>query len=94
MSFYYQCTEEQILKLEILDAHLHVLQSLASATKDEYSLDLDNRKLSLMLWSVSNELSSTLDGIKAKDSQAKKPDFDGLKKALAAYQDAEESNHD
>ncbi len=71
-----------MLKLEILDAHLHVLQSLATATKDVYSLDLDNRKLSLMLWSLNNELSSTLENIrennrKTNDSQA-----------------AEESNHD
>ncbi len=83
MSFYYQCTEEQLLKLEILDGHLHVLQSLATATQDKYELDFDNRKLSLMLWSISNELSNTIDGIKSNDNKAKNEREDLLKKTFA-----------
>jgi hypothetical protein len=69
MSFSYQCTEEQMRKLDILEAHLHVLQSLAVCIDSKYPLDMYPDRLAMMLYSMSNDLTDTLASIKANDSQ-------------------------
>jgi hypothetical protein len=69
MTLFYQCTEQQMRKLEILDAHLHVLDSLAMCIDAKYSLDFNPEKLSTMLCSLSNDLANTLASIKEKGIQ-------------------------
>ena len=69
MTLFYQCTEQQMRKLDILDAHLHVLQSLAMCIDAKYPLDFNPEKLSTMLCSLSNDLANTLASIKEKGIQ-------------------------
>lgn len=69
MTLFYQCTEQQMRKLEILDAHLHVLDSLAMCIDAKYPLDFNPEKLSTMLCSLSNDLANTLASIKEKGIQ-------------------------
>lgn len=66
MSLNYICTEEQMRKLDVLDAHLHVLSALSSGvTRKDYPLDLSAEKLATLLYTLSNDLTDTLDSIKA-----------------------------
>ena len=69
MTLFYQCTEQQMRKLDILDAHLHVLQSLAMCIDAKYPLDFNPEKLATMLCSLSNDLANTLASIKEKGIQ-------------------------
>jgi hypothetical protein len=69
MTLFYQCTEQQMRKLEILDAHLHVLDSLAMCIDAKYPLDFNPEKLSTMLCSLSNDLADTLASIKSNGLQ-------------------------
>ena len=69
MTLFYQCTEQQMRKLEILDAHLHVLQSLAMCIDAKYPLDFNPEKLATTLISLSNDLADTLESIKEKGIQ-------------------------
>ena len=69
MTLFYQCTEQQMRKLEILDAHLHVLDSLAMCIDAKYPLDFNPEKLATMLISLSNDLANTLASIKEKGIQ-------------------------
>ncbi len=64
MTLFYQCTEQQMRKLDILDAHLHVLQSLAMCIDAKYPLDFNPEKLATTLISLSNDLADTLESIK------------------------------
>lgn len=85
MTLFYQCTEEQMRRLDFLDAHLHVLMSLAVCIDAKYPLDISPEKLSTMLSTLSNDLTDTLASIKSNDCQAQKNDReDSLKKAFAA----------
>ncbi|HQV23894.1 MAG: hypothetical protein H6996_05295 [Moraxellaceae bacterium] len=60
------CSEEHMRKLDVLDAHLHVLSALSGGvTRQDYPLDLSADKLATLLFSLSNELSDTLASIKA-----------------------------
>ena len=60
------CSEENMRKLDVLDAHLHVLSALSGGvTRQDYPLDLSADKLATLLFSLSNELSDTLASIKA-----------------------------
>ena len=69
MTLFYQCTEQQMRKLDILDAHLHVLQSLAMCIDAKYPLDFNPEKLATTLISLSNDLANTLASIKEKGIQ-------------------------
>ncbi len=72
MTLFYQCTEQQMRKLDILDAHLHdlhVLQSLAMCIDAKYPLDFNPEKLATTLISLSNDLADTLESIKEKGIQ-------------------------
>ena len=72
MTLFYQCTEQQMHKLDILDAHLHdlhVLQSLAMCIDAKYPLDFNPEKLATTLISLSNDLADTLESIKEKGIQ-------------------------
>ena len=69
MTLFYQCTEQQMRKLDILDAHLHVLQSLAMCIDAKYPLDFNPEKLSMMLNTLSNDLAYTLESIKENGLQ-------------------------
>ena len=69
MTLFYQCTEQQMRKLEILDAHLHVLDSLAMCIDAKYPLDFNPEKLSTMLSTLSNDLANTLESIKENGLQ-------------------------
>ena len=69
MMLFYQCTEQQMRKLDILDAHLHVLQSLAMCIDAKYPLDFNPEKLATTLISLSNDLADTLESIKEKGIQ-------------------------
>ena len=69
MTLFYQCTEQQMRKLEILDAHLHVLDSLAMCIDAKYPLDFNPEKLATTLISLSNDLADTLESIKEKGIQ-------------------------
>ena len=69
MTLFYQCTEQQMRKLEILDAHLHVLESLAMCIDAKYPLDFNPEKLATTLISLSNDLADTLESIKEKGIQ-------------------------
>ena len=69
MTLFYQCTEQQMRKLEILDAHLHVLDSLAMCIDAKYPLDFNPEKLATTLISLSNDLADTLASIKEKGIQ-------------------------
>ncbi|MBH1970831.1 hypothetical protein FK216_06045 [Moraxellaceae bacterium AER2_44_116] len=69
MTLFYQCTEQQMRKLEILDAHLHVLQSLAMCIDAKHPLDFNPEKLSTMLSTLSNDLTNTLASIQENGLQ-------------------------
>ena len=69
MTLFYQCTEQQMRKLEVLDAHLHVLDSLAMCIDAKYPLDFNPEKLSTMLSTLSNDLANTLESIKENGLQ-------------------------
>jgi hypothetical protein len=69
MTLFYQCTEQQMRKLDILDAHLHVLQSLAMCIDAKYPLDFNPEKLATTLISLSNDLADTLASIKSNGLQ-------------------------
>ncbi len=72
MSLNYLCPEKEMRRLDILDAHLHVLQSLAICIDPQYPLDISPEKLATMLYTLSNEFTDTLSSIKAyTDSQKK-----------------------
>ena len=69
MTLFYQCTEQQMRKLDILDAHLHVLDSLAMCIDAKYPLDFNPEKLATMLSTLSNDLTNTLSSIQEKGIQ-------------------------
>ena len=69
MTLFYQCTEQQMRKLDILDAHLHVLQSLAMCIDAKYPLDFNPEKLATMLSTLSNDLTNTLASIQENGLQ-------------------------
>lgn len=72
MTLFYQCTEQQMRKLDILDAHLHdlhVLQSLAMCIDAKHPLDFNPEKLSTMLSTLSNDLTNTLASIQENGLQ-------------------------
>lgn len=67
------CTEEQMRKLDVLDAHLHVLSALSSAiTRNDYPLDLSADKLATLLYTLSNDLTEALSNIKLHTYNQKK----------------------
>ncbi|HMU87559.1 MAG TPA: hypothetical protein PKL69_13830 [Agitococcus sp.] len=67
------CTEEQMRKLDVLDAHLHVLSALSSAiTRNDYPLDLSADKLATLLYTLSNDLTEALSNIKLHTHHQKK----------------------
>lgn len=67
--FNYLCPEKEMRRLDILDAHLHVLQSLAICIDPQYPLDISPEKLATMLYTLSNEFADTLASIKAFSEQ-------------------------
>lgn len=62
----YLCTEEDMRRLDVLDAHLHVLSALSGGvTRKDYPLDLSAEKLATLLYTLSNDLTDTIASIKA-----------------------------
>jgi len=73
----YLCTEEDMRRLDVLDAHLHVLQSLATCIDPKYHLHIEPEKLATLLYTLSNNFTNTLASIKAyTDSQKKGHDHE------------------
>lgn len=75
--FIYFCSEEDMRRLDVLDAHLHVLQSLATCIEPKYHLHIEPEKLATLLYTLSNNFTNTLASIKAyTDSQKKGHDHE------------------